>query len=150
MQHNRRPPPTRPAAPNLPQVWDANTLACLATLTGHTMRVLYLAVSPDGQTIVTGGFKKWVDAVGGWVGGRQAGRQVGGKRGGVRGGDRRACGAHTHHWRWLTCCPLAMPSAVCAGAGDETLRFWNVFPGPKAQGSGSDSGMGSMMRTLIR
>ena len=26
----------------------------LATLTGHTMRVLYLAVSPDGQTIVTG------------------------------------------------------------------------------------------------
>ena len=37
-----------------------------------------------------------------------------------------------------------------AGAGDETLRFWNVFPGPKAQGGGSDSGMGSMMRTLIR
>ena len=26
----------------------------LATLTGHTLRVLYLAVSPDGQTIVTG------------------------------------------------------------------------------------------------
>ena len=38
----------------------------LATLTGHTSRVLYLAVSPDGQTVVT-------------------------------------------------------------GAGDETLRFWNVF-----------------------
>ena len=37
------------------------------TLTGHTYRVLYLAGSPDGQTIVT-------------------------------------------------------------GAGDETLRFWNVFP----------------------
>eukprot|EP00887_Chlorella_sp_A99_P007257 scaffold2.g7257.t1 len=61
----------------------------LATLTGHTMRVLYLAVSPDGQTIVT-------------------------------------------------------------GAGDETLRFWNVFPGPKSQGGGSDTGMGTMMRTLIR
>lgn len=45
----------------------------IATLTGHTMRVLYLATSPDGQTIVT-------------------------------------------------------------GAGDETLRFWNVFsksPSPK-------------------
>ena len=42
----------------------------VATLTGHTYRVLYLALSPDGQTIVT-------------------------------------------------------------GAGDETLRFWNVFPGPK-------------------
>jgi cell division cycle 20-like protein 1 (cofactor of APC complex) len=39
----------------------------IATLTGHTYRVLYLAMSPDGSTIVT-------------------------------------------------------------GAGDETLRFWNVFP----------------------
>ena len=39
----------------------------VATLLGHTCRVLYLAVSPDGKTIVT-------------------------------------------------------------GAGDETLRFWNVFP----------------------
>lgn len=26
----------------------------VATLTGHTLRVLYLAMSPDGQTIVTG------------------------------------------------------------------------------------------------
>ena len=39
----------------------------LAVLTGHTFRVLYLAMSPDGQTLVT-------------------------------------------------------------GAGDETLRFWRVFP----------------------
>lgn len=44
----------------------------LATLTGHSYRVLYLAASPDGQTIVT-------------------------------------------------------------GAGDETLRFWNLFPAKKAQ-----------------
>ena len=43
----------------------------IATLTGHSYRVLYLAASPDGQTLVT-------------------------------------------------------------GAGDETLRFWNVFP-PKKQ-----------------
>ena len=43
----------------------------IATLTGHSYRVLYLAASPDGQRIVT-------------------------------------------------------------GAGDETLRFWNVFP-PKKQ-----------------
>ena len=42
----------------------------IATLTGHTYRVLYLAASPDGQTLVT-------------------------------------------------------------GAGDETLRFWNVFPPAK-------------------
>jgi len=43
----------------------------MAVLTGHTLRVLYLAMSPDGQTLVT-------------------------------------------------------------GAGDETLRFWKVFP-PKQQ-----------------
>jgi len=44
----------------------------LAVLTGHTYRVLYLAMSPDGQTLVT-------------------------------------------------------------GAGDETLRFWKVFPPQKTQ-----------------
>lgn len=69
-------------------VWRYPSLQKLATLTGHTMRVLYLAISPDGQTIVT-------------------------------------------------------------GAGDETLRFWNVFPGPKAF-KGGDTGMGSMSRTIIR
>ncbi len=42
----------------------------VTTLTGHSLRVLYLSMSPDGKTIVT-------------------------------------------------------------GAGDETLRFWNVFPGTK-------------------
>ena len=69
-------------------VWRYQNMQKLATLTGHTLRVLYLACSPDGQTIVT-------------------------------------------------------------GAGDETLRFWNVFPGPKAQ-SGGEAGVGSMMRTVIR
>ncbi|KAL5186455.1 Protein FIZZY-RELATED 2 [Glycine soja] len=53
-------------------VWRYPSMSKLATLTGHTYRVLYLAISPDGQTIVT-------------------------------------------------------------GAGDETLRFWNVFPSPKSQ-----------------
>ncbi len=53
-------------------IWKYPTMSKMATLTGHTYRVLYLAMSPDGQTIVT-------------------------------------------------------------GAGDETLRFWNVFPGPKNQ-----------------
>jgi len=52
-------------------VWSYPSMTQIATLTGHTMRVLYLAISPDGQTIVT-------------------------------------------------------------GAGDETLRFWNVFPSAKA------------------
>ncbi|KAJ4881963.1 Protein FIZZY-RELATED 2 [Raphanus sativus] len=35
-------------------VWKYPTMSKLATLTGHTFRVLYLVVSPDGQTIVTG------------------------------------------------------------------------------------------------
>jgi len=54
-------------------IWRYPGMSKVATLTGHTLRVLYLALSPDSQTIVT-------------------------------------------------------------GAGDETLRFWNVFPGPKTKG----------------
>jgi len=72
-------------------VWRYPTMSKLATLTGHTYRVLYLATSPDGQTIVT-------------------------------------------------------------GAGDETLRFWNVFPSPKSQSSDSLSCIGgtSFVRSYIR
>ena len=71
-------------------VWKYPSMQKIATLTGHTYRVLYLAVSPDGSTIVT-------------------------------------------------------------GAGDETLRFWQVFPGPqkenKAGGLLFPAGMpGSMIR----
>lgn len=51
-------------------VWRYPSMKKLATLTGHSYRVLYLAASPDGRTLVT-------------------------------------------------------------GAGDETLRFWNVFPPKK-------------------
>ena len=60
-------------------VWKYPSMTKMATLTGHTLRVLYLSVSPDGSTIVT-------------------------------------------------------------GAGDETLRFWQVFPGPQKEGS-SDGGL---------
>ncbi|XP_047983647.1 protein FIZZY-RELATED 2-like [Salvia hispanica] len=35
-------------------LWRYPSMSELATLTGHTSRVLYLAISPDGQTIVTG------------------------------------------------------------------------------------------------
>lgn len=65
-------------------VWKyAGGMTKLATLTGHTFRVLYLAVSPDGQNIVT-------------------------------------------------------------GAGDETLRFWSVFPpvGVKTDGNVGGSAVG--------
>ena len=48
-------------------VWKYPSMRKLTTLTGHNLRVLYLAMSPDGESIVT-------------------------------------------------------------GAGDETLRFWKVFP----------------------
>lgn len=69
-------------------VWRYPSMAKLATLTGHTYRVLYLATSPDGQTIVT-------------------------------------------------------------GAGDETLRFWSVFPGAKSAATG-DASVVNMLRTQIR
>jgi cell division cycle 20-like protein 1 (cofactor of APC complex) len=35
-------------------IWRYPTMQQVATLSGHTYRVLYLAMSPDGQTIVTG------------------------------------------------------------------------------------------------
>lgn len=35
-------------------LWDYPDMSKVATLTGHTFRVLYLAMSPDGKTIVTG------------------------------------------------------------------------------------------------
>jgi cell division cycle 20-like protein 1 (cofactor of APC complex) len=35
-------------------LWKYPSMTPLATLTGHSLRVLYLATSPDGQTIVTG------------------------------------------------------------------------------------------------
>lgn len=35
-------------------VWKYPSMTKLTTLTGHSSRVLYLAQSPDGQTIVTG------------------------------------------------------------------------------------------------
>ncbi|XP_038980976.1 protein FIZZY-RELATED 3 isoform X2 [Phoenix dactylifera] len=69
-------------------IWKYPSLGKVATLTGHTLRVLYLATSPDGQTIVT-------------------------------------------------------------GAGDETLRFWNVFPSAKTPVV-RDSGVWSLGRTHIR
>lgn len=57
-------------------VWRYPTMQKVTTLTGHTYRVLYLAMSPDGSTVVT-------------------------------------------------------------GAGDETLRFWQLFPGPRSDGKGN-------------
>lgn len=63
-------------------VWKYPSMKKVATLTGHSMRVLYLAMSPDGENIVT-------------------------------------------------------------GAGDETLRFWKLFP--PAAASGADIKMSSLI-----
>ena len=35
-------------------VWKYSNLQQMAVLTGHTYRVLYLAMCPDGQNIATG------------------------------------------------------------------------------------------------
>jgi cell division cycle 20-like protein 1, cofactor of APC complex len=61
-------------------VWRYPSMSKVVTLTGHTFRVLYLAMSPDGSTIVT-------------------------------------------------------------GAGDETLRFWQIFPGPRSHDKGNSLGL---------
>jgi len=53
-------------------VWKYPSMQKVTTLTGHTYRVLYLSMSPDGQNVVT-------------------------------------------------------------GAGDETLRFWSIFPSVKGK-----------------
>ncbi|PWN90927.1 WD40 repeat-like protein [Acaromyces ingoldii] len=39
---------------NQVQIWRYPGMQQVASLTGHTMRVLYLAMSPDGETIVSG------------------------------------------------------------------------------------------------
>ncbi|KAI0115479.1 WD40-repeat-containing domain protein [Nemania sp. FL0031] len=64
-------------------VWKYPSMSQVVSLTGHTYRVLYLAMSPDGRTVVT-------------------------------------------------------------GAGDETLRFWQVFGRRHGQREGSDSGSGRL------
>ncbi|QPG75659.1 hypothetical protein FOA43_003017 [Brettanomyces nanus] len=66
-------------------IWKYSTMQQIASLTGHTYRVLYLAMSPDGQTIVT-------------------------------------------------------------GAGDETLRFWNVFEKNKNEHNTSSVLLDSFMQ----
>lgn len=63
-------------------VWKYPSMQKIATLTGHSLRVLYLAMSPDGQSVVT-------------------------------------------------------------GAGDESLRFWNIFPGPRSK-SGHATGASAL------
>lgn len=68
-------------------IWKYPSLNMVASLTGHTNRVLYLAMSPDGETIVTGAgdetLRFW-NAFGGLSGGKASNASGGG--GGTGGG----------------------------------------------------------------
>eukprot|EP00850_Spirogloea_muscicola_P005172 SM000023S07628 [mRNA] locus=s23:497051:499181:- [translate_table: standard] len=44
----------------------------------------------------------------------------------------------------------AQMQTIVTGAGDETLRFWNIFPSAKAQGRTLDSGFLGRDRSFIR
>lgn len=73
----------------------------IATLTGHTYRVLYLAVSVDSH---------------------------------YQAYNHCAAGYFLIHPLSLLCSQLSPDgSTIVTGAGDETLRFWQVFPGPQKE-----------------
>nr|POE61462.1 protein fizzy-related 3 [Quercus suber] len=44
----------------------------------------------------------------------------------------------------------SMTKTIVTGAGDETLRFWNVFPSMKTPTPVRDTGLWSLGRTQIR
>ncbi|EKM76252.1 hypothetical protein AGABI1DRAFT_115992 [Agaricus bisporus var. burnettii JB137-S8] len=70
-------------------IWKYPSLNMVASLTGHTNRVLYLAMSPDGETIVTGAgdetLRFW-NAFGGLSGAGKASSGTGALGGGGGGG----------------------------------------------------------------
>ena len=45
---------------NTIKIWDANTGACLQTLTGHSGGVESVAYSPDGTKIISGSWDRTV------------------------------------------------------------------------------------------
>lgn len=82
----------------------------LATLTGHTYRVLYLAISPDGQVFQ---FFHLILILDYWVC-----------------MTKKIFFLSSMLYSWLC---WVLFQTIVTGAGDETLRFWNVFPSPKSQ-----------------
>ncbi|SAM84876.1 uncharacterized protein UBRO_05934 [Ustilago bromivora] len=71
-------------------VWKYPTMQQVATLTGHTMRVLYLSMSPGGETIVTGAgdetLRFWDLGLSSRASGGGGAGRGGGRRGSVEGG----------------------------------------------------------------
>ena len=100
--------------PNLNLIYAP--LLQLATLTGHTFRVLYLAISPDGQVafllvciVISQHFFT--------ICGKQKRYQF-----------------VVFYLFFFFFIMYNFPlQTIVTGAGDETLRFWNVFPSPKSQ-----------------
>ncbi len=145
---------------NAINVWRYPGLQRVATLSGHTQRVLYLATSPDGRSIVTGAGAPALpvgvpalappfaiaparpvppgalvrpprcvhlfQAAPCWAPARSSARS----------------GRASARWQGLD-------SQRCgAGAGDETIRFWSVFPALRAAAPGA--GLPLSSRALIR
>ena len=48
---------------------------------------------------------------------------------------------HTHTHTFIYTYALSFDYCLCSGAGDETLRFWQVFPGPKSHDRGTANGL---------
>lgn len=95
-------------------VWRYPAMQKMATLTGHTMRVLYLAVSPDGQTIVTG---------------EEGGRAAGAHAVGV-GGWEGASVARTGRRRWLEQGISCARIGGCSAEPRERHAFTDAVPPP--------------------
>ena len=103
-------------------VWKHPTMTKLATLTGHTFRVLYLAVSPDGQTIVTGAGERVLC----WG----SGACLAGGHAGAQGRDRVAPLQTRHTYIDGALLQRATPDRV-ATLGDLCDRSWCCDEGPQ-------------------
>ncbi|PWA90243.1 Protein FIZZY-RELATED 2 [Artemisia annua] len=141
----------------------------LATLTGHTHRVLYLAISPDGKTIVTGAeyetlrfwnvFPPCKSQVCNLVWSKNTNELVS-----TRGYPQNQILDYRKYT--IVLFGLEIPNnvkdrvlylaispdgkTIVTGVEYETLRFWNVFPPCKSQTTPSIFGASSFGRTHIR
>lgn len=97
----------------------------LATLTGHTYRVLYLAISPDGQVAHLSTLYSYSCLLLLYY---DINKQIYEKLCNLFSLD-----LYMHALPVAEIMTLFFLQTIVTGAGDETLRFWNVFPSPKSQ-----------------
>ena len=159
-------------------VWSYPGLQRIATLGGHTQRVLYLALSPDGRSIVSGaGATPFPFGAAKSSGLPLSACKEGGSPCALAHSGLRSCNAEVWPHKPRVSCTLqkrsgraavnkrrcclpgepihsrgrAVPDALlscCAGLGDETIRFWSVFPAPRV--AGAASGLPTSMRARLR